>query len=340
MAIKKIPFDCSGRLSSRAERAGRFRRFRLFAVVLGVSLALFAAPAKQDKQEKQEKKEAPAKAEFVGSESCAGCHDEVNTNFQKNPHAFLEKNKSRGWDGKACEACHGPGSKHAETNAAEDILNPSKMAPAKVDALCLGCHKNTPTQVGRLQGGHARNAVGCTGCHNMHKTGNESTEYLFKTAAGVNKTCAGCHTAVWAQFQRPHRHKLPEGAMACTSCHNPHSSFLNRNMRLAHGSPELGCFSCHSDKRGPFLFDHAPVQTEPCSVCHEPHGSANPRMLTRHDVSLQCLECHSNLISPSKSGTLGGIPPAIHDMRSPRFRNCTVCHQKIHGSNADRALLR
>jgi DmsE family decaheme c-type cytochrome len=304
---------------------------------LAAPLALFAAPAKQDKQEK---KEAPAKAEYIGSETCAGCHDEINTSFAKNPHHLLEKSKSRGWEGKACEACHGPGSKHAETNAAEDILNPAKMAPQKVDALCLACHKNQPTQVGRLQSGHARNSVACTACHNTHKTGVESSEYILKTNAGVNKTCAACHTAVWAQFQRPHRHKVPEGGMACTACHNPHSSFINRNLRLAHGSSEIGCFSCHSDKRGPFVFDHAPVQTEPCSVCHEPHGSANPRMLTRHEVSFQCLECHSNLNSPSKSGTLGGIPNAIHDMRSPRFRNCTVCHQKIHGSNANRSLLR
>lgn len=337
MATKKTPSDCFGDRSNHAGRPGWARPRRLLIFALAAPLALFAAPAKQDKQEK---KEAPAKAEYIGSETCAGCHDEINTSFAKNPHHLLEKSKSRGWEGKACEACHGPGSKHAETNAAEDILNPAKMAPQKVDALCLACHKNQPTQVGRLQSGHARNSVACTACHNTHKTGVESSEYILKTNAGINKTCAACHTAVWAQFQRPHRHKVPEGAMACTACHNPHSSFINRNLRLAHGSSEIGCFSCHSDKRGPFVFDHAPVQTEPCSVCHEPHGSANPRMLTRHEVSFQCLECHSNLISPSKSGTLGGIPNAIHDMRSPRFRNCTVCHQKIHGSNANRSLLR
>jgi predicted CXXCH cytochrome family protein len=33
-------------------------------------------------------------------------------------------------------------------------------------------------------------------------------------------------------------------------------------------------------------------------ACHQPHGSANPRMLTRHEVRFVCLECHSNLPTP------------------------------------------
>jgi DmsE family decaheme c-type cytochrome len=307
---------------------------------LGAALALPGAPARQDKGDKQAKQAAPPKGAYAGSEACAACHAEVSTAFARNPHHRIETGKRRGWEGRACEACHGPGEKHTETNAAADILNPAKLPPKRVDAMCLACHKNQPTQVGRLQSGHARNSVACTACHNVHKTGRESSAYILKTNVGVNKTCTGCHTNVWAQFQRPHRHPLPEGAMNCVSCHNPHSAFLNRNLRLAHGAQEVGCIQCHSDKRGPFLFDHAPVQAEPCTICHEVHGSANPRMLTRHEVSFVCLECHANLISPSPAGTLGGIPTAIHDMRNPRFRNCTMCHQKIHGSNADRSLLR
>jgi hypothetical protein len=60
-------------------------------------------------------------------------------------------------------------------------------------------------------------------------------------------------------------------------------------------------------------------------------------MLTRNNVSQQCLECHSNLVAGS---ALGSVPPAFHDLRSARFRNCTICHQKIHGSHVNKALLR
>jgi predicted CXXCH cytochrome family protein len=83
------------------------------------------------------------------------------------------------------------------------------------------------------------------------------------------------------------------------------------------------------------------VRLEGCSSCHEPHGSSNPRMLIRHEVRLVCLECHANLPSPSaKQGNLGSVPGAFHDLTSPLYQNCTVCHVKVHGSYVNRALLR
>ena len=99
---------------------------------------------------------------------------------------------------------------------------------------------------------------------------------------------------VWAQFQKPFHHKLPEGAMSCVDCHNPHGS-IRPAMTQIFGANEPGCFNCHGDKRGPFTFEHAPVRFEGCPTCHEPHGSANPRMLDRPQVQLVCLECHANL---------------------------------------------
>ncbi len=309
---------------------------RTIVLLVGLGVASWAQEAKPAKPAAP----APAtKKEFVGSETCAGCHEDISTGFKKNAHASLETNKKRGWDGKACESCHGPGSVHAETNAADDIRSPKQLKAAAIEQMCLACHKNQSTHVGRLQGGHSRSGIACTSCHNMHKTGEESSAYQFKKPSGINKNCASCHNDVWASFQKPNRHRLPEGAMSCTGCHNPHASFLNKNMRLANAN-EPGCFSCHANKRGPFIYDHAPVRNEPCSICHEPHGSVNPRMLTRATVAPMCLECHSNLRSPSASGTLGSVPPAIHDLRNPRYQNCTICHQKVHGSHVNRALLR
>lgn len=311
-----------------------------------LALAVWAGASPQEKQPSNKaaatqdaKPVAAVTKEYVGSETCAGCHEDISTSFKKNPHFILESNKKRGWETKACESCHGPGSVHAETNSADDIRSPKQMAASAIDAMCLSCHKNQPTHVGRLQSSHARNAVPCTSCHNMHKTGEESSEYQLKRAAGINKNCSNCHLQVAASFQKPHRHKLNEGAMSCTSCHNPHASFLNRNLRLTSGN-EPTCFACHADKRGPFVFEHAPSRNEPCSTCHEPHGSTNPKMLKRAEVAPLCLECHSNLAAPPKATTVGGVPPGFHDLRSPRYRNCTICHQKIHGSNANGALLR
>jgi DmsE family decaheme c-type cytochrome len=266
------------------------------------------------------------KLEYMTSAVCQGCHEELATAFQKNPHYAVEEFGKRGFKEKACESCHGPGSKHAESASPEDIRNPLKLSAPESNRVCLQCHLNQPTRVGSVRGGHARNQVACTSCHSVHKP---------KPVKNVTN-CGTCHVAQLAQFQRPYKHRLNEGGIDCVDCHNPHGRLLTNPLRDVSAN-EPGCFRCHGDKRGPFAFEHTPVRTEGCQSCHDAHGSNNPKMLSRPEVRLQCLECHAN---PAPSATLGGVPPAFHDLRNPRYRNCTVCHVKIHGSHVNRAFLR
>jgi DmsE family decaheme c-type cytochrome len=274
---------------------------------------------------------------YAGSEACQMCHEDIYKAFQKNPHIAVEKDKRHGFATRACESCHGPGAKHVESTAATDIRNPAKLPVADSDRGCLTCHLNQPTHAGRIQSGHARNQVSCVTCHSIHKS---AEEMVPRRRQAINAECAQCHTAIWSNFARPYKHKLPEGAMSCVDCHNPHGSFLPHSIRTVMAN-EPGCFNCHGDKRGPFIFDHAPVRFEGCQACHEPHGSANPRMLTRAEVRFTCLECHANTpATAAATKTIGGVPPAFHDLRSPQFQNCTLCHVKVHGSNVSQELLR
>jgi DmsE family decaheme c-type cytochrome len=261
------------------------------------------------------------------------CHEDISKSFLNNPHHLVETDKKYGHARQACESCHGPAAKHTESVSAADIRQPAKLQPAEADRICLSCHQNQATHWGRINGGHAKNQVSCVSCHTIHKNGPEGL--VARTPAEINAQCSGCHMDVWASFQRPYRHKLQENAMSCVDCHNPHGSGLPQMLQTVRAN-EPGCFRCHGDIAGPFPFEHAPVRLEGCGACHEPHGSANPRMLTRPQVEYVCLECHANLPGPTvpvaAGGHFGMVPPAFHDLRNPRFQNCTICHQKVHGS--------
>lgn len=298
-----------------------------------------SAPAAQAAKPEAEKA-ASAAPTYVGSEACGACHEDIYKAFKANRHFAMEVDKKRGWEGKACESCHGPGSKHSESTSAEDIRNPARLAPAASERACLTCHANQPTNVGRIRGGHGRVDVPCVSCHSIHKA--HSEDLVEGRLNAINAKCASCHQFEWAQFQKPYHHRLPEGAMSCVDCHNPHGSQIRQASLQAWNANEPGCFKCHGDLRGPYVYQHAPVQMQGCWACHEPHGSANPRMLTRHEERFVCLECHANIGTPAvvKTGTIGGVPPAFHDMRVARFRACTTCHMKVHGSNIDRGFLR
>jgi DmsE family decaheme c-type cytochrome len=145
----------------------------------------------------------------------------------------------------------------------------------------------------------------------------------------------------------PFKHRVNEGFMNCSDCHNPHgapaptwraaSRPRMTGQALANEEP---CLQCHTDKRGPFVFEHAAVRVDGCEACHFPHGSANPRLLRRPVVFTLCLECHNGAgnFGPAASGV--PIHSPSHNLAEPRYQNCTTCHVRIHGSNSEARFLR
>jgi DmsE family decaheme c-type cytochrome len=151
---------------------------------------------------------------------------------------------------------------------------------------------------------------------------------------------------VRAQFEMPSKHRINEGFMECWDCHNPHGTFaptwrMASRPRMVEqtAASDEACLKCHTDKRGPFVYEHAPTAVEGCESCHYPHGSTNGRLLRRPVMLTLCLECHNG----GGTGTrLAGvdIQSAQHNLLDPKYQRCTTCHVRIHGSNADAFFLR
>lgn len=291
---------------------------------LGVSLysaVAMAAPGKgASSASAKSSQAAPAPGDFVGQETCATCHEEASKGFASNPHAKLAE--AHGKTGVTCEGCHGPGKAHVDGGGdTSKIFNPAKASAKEVDEKCLGCHQGQHANFERSA--HGENNVSCIGCHSVHAS--EDKDHLLKVSQP--KLCFQCHTDVKPQFNMPFHHKVEEGLMKCTDCHDAHGTFNKKNLRSS-AQMDAVCTKCHTETAGPFVYEHAVVKTEGCTACHFPHGGPNPRMLNRATVNTICLQCHSPSPNFSTSQPLG---PAHN--QATQYQSCTICHTSIHGSN-------
>ena len=282
---------------------------------------------------------------FVGSQACKTCHADLWAFFYRNPHFKSLASGTEPPERTGCEGCHGPGKAHVEAKGGKTTIPRafSLMRPAAVLDACLACHSKDLSRVNMRKSEHTQARVACTSCHSIHR----STTPKNLLAKRQPDLCYGCHAQVRGQFSMPFKHRVNEGFMVCTDCHNPHGTSAPtwrmaarpRMVDQALGNEEP-CLKCHSDKRGPFAFEHPAVRVDGCETCHFPHGSPNARLLRRPVVFTLCLECHNGAGNFGRQGDGVKLQSASHNMADPRYQNCTACHVRVHGSNADPAFLR
>ncbi len=264
-----------------------------------------------------------------GADSCLRCHDDdkVAAIFQT-AHGVASDSRTP-FAQQQCESCHGPGGDHAgrlrpgqERPAPLAFAHNSMLSQQEEVEICLSCHQDSERSHWR-GGVHERQEVGCTDCHSVHKR--DDPVQVPEQQAEV---CYQCHQRQRAQSFQMSSHPVREGKMACTGCHQPHGS-LTEAMLVGINLNDT-CNRCHAEKRGPVLWEHAPV-TEDCSLCHRPHGSNHEALLTQRPPLL-CQQCHSRAGHPSIALT-GERLPAGRPSALLLGGSCTNCHSQVHGSN-------
>ena len=241
----------------------------------------------------------------VGTKECVVCHNQVQG------HAAAPDYHND------CEACHGPGELHWESEDPLDTRYPTNDE-------CAKCHETgQKTLMAWSTSQHARNEVLCTDCHNPHnrqpyniRKVKKAQQSILNHASDITQMCSNCHPDVAASVNLPSHHPIGEGMVGCTDCHESH-----RDRRRTLGARTAMCTSCHQKQAGPWVFEHAPV-AEDCSFCHTPHGSIAEALLDSNQPG-SCVTCHT----VAESG-------AVHDPFAFVTR-CTDCHGAIHGSFSD-----
>jgi DmsE family decaheme c-type cytochrome len=270
-----------------------------------------------------------------GADTCLKCHDEESEfpvfSIFKTKHA-QPADKRTPFAGLQCEACHGPGAEHAkkvpegQRQAPIIKFGTKSYVPAeKQNKYCLTCHQGNARIVWK-DSVHERNDLACASCHKIHAP---RDAVLTKTTQP--DVCYNCHQKARADFYKASTHPVRAGLITCSECHSPHGT--NSNNLLIKPTVNQTCYTCHAEKRGPFLWEHAPV-TEDCTICHTPHGSVNAFLLKK-SPPLLCQQCHANAGHPAVALDGSALPGGSNSASSAFLLvgGCTNCHSQVHGSN-------
>lgn len=274
-------------------------------VVFTVGLTGFITGKATGNEKVKEKKSAE------GIDACADCHEGRVKSFKNSLH----------FAGKAiCTDCHGDAARHIDTGGEKGTILAftDKNALLQDVKQCLTCHKGTCVQY--MSGPHGKAAMTCTDCHSIHKA--KHIQALLPIP--VVQLCSRCHPEIMAQFNLNERHRLNEGILECTTCHDPHKPATRERLG---GFKREDCLKCHTDKGGPFIYEHKASIIEGCTICHEVHGSVNRHMLKFQTVGDLCFSCHT-------------AAPSWHRGFQTVNTNCASCHSSIHGSNLDPRFLK
>lgn len=235
----------------------------------------------------------------------------------------------------------------AGTALAADAEAPKKRVVADIvmqgDARCTRCHndvngdevENYPvlpiarTKHGTRADNRTPTCVSCHGESERHLKQQGKLRPLpdkpfgKKMAANDpvahNKACLSCHEGGKLMHWDGSIHSRRD--VPCTDCHQMHVAHDRATTRDK--IPEM-CMSCHKEKRAQFAKpNHHPVPEGKmgCTDCHNPHGSAGPKLMVKDSVNETCFTCHMEYRGPF----LWNHQPVTQD--------CALCHNP-HGTTA------
>lgn len=277
--------------------------------------------------------EIEATAEYSkGARQCMTCHregrDPAAHEVFLTPMGISNAEKSPFAEGSHdCETCHGPSASHRKKQEDGSRLSPAvsfaKGSPAgPQNEVCMGCH-NDGNMIHWTGSMHDEEEVACASCHEIHAAQDPVMDKLAQ-----QEKCFSCHPRTRGETFRASSHPLRFGEMTCSDCHNLHDGA--NDFLLARSTINDTCYTCHAEKRGPFLWEHAPV-SEDCSLCHNAHGSNHAGLLKQRSPLL-CQQCHSPGGHPSTAYTSETAENSFQQ-RFLLAQSCNNCHSQVHGSN-------
>lgn len=195
-------------------------------------------------------------------------------------------------------------------------LQPPIGSPSK---LCLSCHDGT-VAVGQTV---AYGAVAMTG--GMKSSSLLGTNLQASHPFSLKAPLTDAPTLNQALLGAPPKTadpavKLVNGTIECTTCHEPHTQYIDKivlKFLVRDSSSSQLCLSCHDPNRvisgnplsgwatsahamssattsnTPYVGGYGTVAQNGCSACHMPHNALGPARLLRGPDQQDCIGCHA-----------------------------------------------
>lgn len=220
----------------------------------------------------------------------------------------------------------------ADTSPAQGNATVKAVQALTGDAVCTRCHDESVSKpiLSIYQTKHGvkgdSRTPGCQACHGTSDTHLKNKSAPTDVSFGKNNSdpkaqdaaCLSCHKADKRTHWEGGQHQAND--VTCSNCHAMHSP--TDKVRSKKTQADV-CFTCHKDQRADSRkISHHPIGEGKvvCSDCHNPHGSAGPKLMKKNTVTETCYTCHAEKRGPF----LWEHQPATED--------CTTCHTP-HGSN-------
>jgi len=263
----------------------------------------------------------------MANHECLDCH---TTGLEVSYDLAAKKWSTRFADpGVACESCHGPGSRHADSAEAADIFQPAKAPPALGLAVCAQCHGPRNPLFPLLDADH-------------HFTPGQRYDDVYDPIVVL---IADRQSEDFFADGRPMSSSFEyqallqsachrRGGATCLSCHTaPHEPHGAAELRG--DDPDRGCRGCHAPvfAAGRTHTHHRAAAAQRCVACHMPPVVSGvldrfadhaidvpaPDNTVRHGVPSACGVCHGGRPAAELSRSLAAWWPGAARRQARRL---------------------
>jgi hypothetical protein len=275
----------------------------------------------------------------TANKECIECHATgIDVRYDRAAHTWSTELTDAGV---ACEACHGPGARHAETKAKSDIVRPDRIDKELALAICARCHgprdplfplldAKDQFRPGERYDDRYQALVITDGTERSGEyfADGRPSSSTFETQALLQSgcyrvggaTCLTCHTSPHAESQSDTELKAGARDSACRTCH---ATVAAQGIAHTHHK-NTTCLDCHMPKVLTGVLD---------KFADHSIDVPNIRNTIAHGVPNACGVCHRDKSAGALAVSLDSWWPNARPRNERRIRLADAMDEKTAGGS-------